>query len=210
MNYVYAGILFVGVIYASLMEYLLHRHIMHKPFKITINLFGFKRTIVLMYPFRQHTLVHHEMYDAGETYHCINPDQDIWTIPMAWWNGPVLILIASIPAMPFIALDWKMWLWFTIAIAGYYCLYESMHWAMHLKKRWLHFLRLFPVFRWLNGHHLLHHKYMWKNYNVVLPLWDLLCGTLQLRATKPFKQARDVLLPDVQPRTESRSAFLDL
>ncbi len=210
MNYVYAGIVFVGVIHASLMEYLLHRHVMHKPLRIRINIFGFKRTIVLMYPFRQHTHVHHEVFDFTATYHCINPDQDIWTIPMAWWNGPVLTLIASIPAMPFIALDWKIWLWFTMTIAGYYCTYELMHWAMHLKKRWLHFLRLFPFFRWLNGHHLLHHRYMWKNYNVVLPLWDLLCGTLQLRATKPFAQPVDVLMPDVQPRTERRSAFLDL
>jgi sterol desaturase/sphingolipid hydroxylase (fatty acid hydroxylase superfamily) len=69
---------------------------------------------------------------------------------------------------------------------------------MHLpRKRNLERSGLF--FR-LNGHHLLHHRYMRKNFNVVLPLADLCLGTLLLRSKAHFKQARGPSVPDVQPR----------
>ena len=56
------------------------------------------------------------------------------------------------------------------------------------------------VFYRLNGHHLLHHRYMHKNFNVVFPLADLLLGTLMPRAKTRFAQARGPSVPDVQPQ----------
>jgi sterol desaturase/sphingolipid hydroxylase (fatty acid hydroxylase superfamily) len=56
------------------------------------------------------------------------------------------------------------------------------------------------VFRRLNGHHLLHHRYMHRNFNVVFPLADLLFGTLLLRSKLRFAQALGPAVPDVQPR----------
>ena len=56
------------------------------------------------------------------------------------------------------------------------------------------------IFFRLNGHHLLHHRYMHKNFNVVLPLADLLLGTLLLRSKVRFPQARGESVPDVQPK----------
>ena len=55
------------------------------------------------------------------------------------------------------------------------------------------------IFR-LNGHHLLHHRYMGKNFNVVLPLADLCCCTLLLRSRVAFAQAQGPSVPDVQPK----------
>jgi sterol desaturase/sphingolipid hydroxylase (fatty acid hydroxylase superfamily) len=55
------------------------------------------------------------------------------------------------------------------------------------------------IFFRLNGHHLLHHRYINKNFNVVLPLADLCLGTLLLRSKVKFRQARSPV-PDVQPR----------
>ena len=52
----------------------------------------------------------------------------------------------------------------------------------------------------LNGHHLLHHRYMRKNFNVVLPLADLCLGTLLLRSKVCFAQATGATVPNVQPR----------
>lgn len=81
--------------------------------------------------------------------------------------------------------------------ASYYGAYEYLHWCMHLPKSrrversWL--------FYRLNGHHLLHHRYMGYNYNVVCPLADVLFGTLLLRAKFSFAQARGPAVPDVQP-----------
>jgi sterol desaturase/sphingolipid hydroxylase (fatty acid hydroxylase superfamily) len=68
---------------------------------------------------------------------------------------------------------------------------------MHLPKK-RHVERSGIFFR-LNGHHLLHHRYMRKNFNVVLPFADLCCGTLLMRSKVAFAQAQGQSVPDVQP-----------
>ena len=84
-----------------------------------------------------------------------------------------------------------------IAITGYYGTYEYIHWCMHLPKQrrvekpW--------VFRRLNGHHLLHHRYMHKNFNVVFPLADYCLGTHMVRSKTRFAQATGPSVPCVQP-----------
>jgi len=52
----------------------------------------------------------------------------------------------------------------------------------------------------LNGHHLLHHRYMNRNFNVVLPLADLFFGTLLARSKIRFAQPQGPPVPDVQLR----------
>jgi sterol desaturase/sphingolipid hydroxylase (fatty acid hydroxylase superfamily) len=130
--------------------------------------------------------------------------KDAKTIPMAWWNGPVLVAVGI---LPFIAAAW--WLghrWLLAgaapACAGYYGAYEYIHWCMHLPKK--RNVERTGIFFRLNGHHLLHHRYMRKNFNVVLPLADLFLGTLLLRSPMQFKQARGPSVPDVQPRVKLR------
>ncbi len=175
-----------AIVFASFFEWTLHRFVMHRPLG------------PLRFAFQAHALLHHHVFKADHTYHLVE-EKDKWTIPMAWWNGPVLVLICSTPftvpalfgAPPGIALGG------VLAIALYYGTYEYLHWCMHLPKNrrvekpWF--------FRRLNGHHLLHHRYMHKNYNVVLPLADLCLGTLLLRSKIPFPQARGAAVPDVQP-----------
>jgi hypothetical protein len=90
----------------------------------------------------------------------------------------------------------------SISCTLYYAAYEYMHWCMHLPKK-RHVERSWIFYR-LNGHHLLHHRYMHKNFNVVLPLADLLLGTLLLRSKVKFKQAEGPAVPDVQPREKVR------
>ena len=153
------------------------------------------------YPFEAHALIHHRVFRADETYHLINA-KDAKTIPMAWWNGPVLVAVGI---LPFVAVaGWIGHWWFLagglVACAGYYGTYEYIHWCMHLPRK--RNLERSGIFFRLNGHHLLHHRYMGKNFNVVLPLADLLLGTLLLRAPVHFKQARGPSVPDVQPRVK--------
>jgi sterol desaturase/sphingolipid hydroxylase (fatty acid hydroxylase superfamily) len=69
---------------------------------------------------------------------------------------------------------------------------------MHLPRK-RHVERSGIFFR-LNGHHLLHHRYMNRNFNVVLPLADLCFGTLLLRSKVHFKQASGPAVPNVQPK----------
>ncbi len=177
-------------LYASLFEWGLHRWFMHKPFP------GFD------YPFRTHALTHHRIFKADPTYHLAR-DEDKQTIPMAWWNGPVLITVGAFPflVISITAGAWWTFITSTVIFSLYYGAYEYLHWCMHLplpRRRLIERNRLF--FR-LNGHHLLHHRYMHRNFNVVLPLADLLFGTLLLRSPVRFAQARGVSVPDVQPRT---------
>jgi len=177
----------VAVIFASFFEWTLHRYIMHRP----LGKFD--------YPFRAHALVHHQTFKADHTYHLIH-EEDKHTIPMAWWNGPVLIASGMIP---FAIFAWFTGLWGVlcggfISASAYYGTYEYLHWCMHLPKK-RNIERSGIYFR-LNGHHLLHHRYMHKNFNVVLPFADLCLGTLLLRSKVHFKQAEGPSVPNVQPR----------
>jgi hypothetical protein len=176
-----------GFLFASFFEWTLHRFVMHKPVP------GFE------YPFRAHAVVHHHVFKSDHTYHLIH-EKDKWTIPMAWWNGPAIIAVGMIPVL---GLAWSFHRWDAAlgalgAFVVYFCAYEYMHWCMHLpkarrvEKSW--------VFYRLNGHHLLHHRYMHKNFNVVFPFADLCLGTLLLRSKIRFPQARGAAVPDVQPR----------
>jgi hypothetical protein len=181
-----AGLL-VGIVFGSFFEWTLHKYVMHRP----VGKFR--------YAFQAHAVVHHQVFKADHTYHLQN-ESDKETIPMAWWNGPVLILIGMIP---FAVISWMIGQWaFTLggllAFASYYATYEYLHWCMHLPKaRRVEKPRLFQR---INGHHLLHHRYMHKNFNVVLPLADLCLGTLMLRSKTHFAQAIGPAVPNVQPR----------
>jgi hypothetical protein len=195
MNHLAAALLwpaigFVGaVVYSSFFEWALHRYVMHRP------LGKFR------YPFEAHALIHHRVFRADHTYHLIH-DKDSMTIPMAWWNGPVLVALCGMPFVVAAALfgHWWMLAGAFSACAVYYGTYEYIHWCMHLPRR--RNLERSGIFFRLNGHHLLHHRYMGKNFNVVLPLADLFLGTLLLRSPVHFKQARGPAVPDVQPQVK--------
>lgn len=178
---------FAAIVFASFFEWTLHRYVMHRP----VGNFD--------YAFKAHAIVHHQIFKADHTYHLIH-DKDKRTIPMAWWNGPVLVACCQIPFViwSFFSGHWGLALGSTVACGAYYGAYEYMHWCMHLPKK-RNIERSGIYFR-LNGHHLLHHRYMHKNFNVVLPLADLLLGTLMLRSKVRFAQATGPAVPNVQPR----------
>ncbi len=180
-----------GIIFASFFEWVLHRYVMHRP----VGRF--------VYPFEAHAIVHHRTFKADHTYHLIH-EADKYTIPMAWWNGPVLVLCCQIPFLIASIMMGNYWLLpgSFISCSGYYAAYEYMHWCMHLPKR-RNLERSWIFFR-LNGHHLLHHRYMHKNFNVVLPLADLFTGTLMLRSKISFAQAQGAPVPNVQPRIKKK------
>ena len=180
--------LIVAVVFASFFEWTLHRYVMHRP----VGSFT--------YPYRSHALIHHRIFKSDHTYHLVHED-DKRTIPMAWWNGPVLVAVGMLPfgLVSLLSGQWGILVGATLACGSYYGAYEYMHWCMHLPRK-RHVERSGIFFR-LNGHHLLHHRYMGKNFNVVLPLADLCLGTLLLRSKIHFKQAEGPSVPNVQPKT---------
>ncbi len=187
MFYLFTAIF--AVIYTSLFEWMLHRYVMHRPF------LGFD------YAFKAHALTHHVIFKADKSYHLTN-DADKHTIPMAWWNCLILIPLSSLPSIP-ISLYLHSW-WISVitilTISLYYGTYEYIHWCMHLPKPTKRIFEAGWVFRKINGHHLLHHRYPNRNLNVVLPLADTILGTLLLRSPVKFAQATGPSVPDVQPK----------
>jgi hypothetical protein len=183
----------VGCIFASFFEWYLHRYIMHRP------LGKFR------YPYERHALIHHRIFKADHTYHLVH-EEDKLTIPMAWWNGPILIAASASPflVIAIISRKWGLACGAGMACICYYAAYEYIHWCMHLPKK--RYVERSGVFFRLNGHHLLHHRYMGKNFNVVCPLADLFLGTLLLRSKVHFRQATGQAVPNVQPKTLPRPA----
>ncbi len=174
-------------VFASFFEWALHRYLMHKPVG------------KLRYPFERHALIHHHIFRADHTYHLLH-EQDKHTIPMAWWNGPFLIALTQLPFVVAALLlgQWGFLCGSVFTSIAYYAAYEYIHWCMHLPRKRI--VERSGVFFRLNGHHLLHHRYMHKNFNVVLPLADLCFGTLLLRSKVQFKQAQGPTVPNVQPK----------
>ena len=176
-----------GVIYCSFFEWTLHRYVMHRP------------VWRFVYPFRAHAQVHHQTFRADNSYHLQQP-ADKSTVPMAWWNAPLLLVLHAPVAL---FAGWLVGRPVAIAIgalsalAAYYATYEYIHWCMHIPRR--RTIERSGLFFRLNGHHLLHHRYMGKNFNVVFPLADAVLGTLVLRSRVCFAQATGPSVPDVQP-----------
>jgi hypothetical protein len=151
------------------------------------------------YPFRAHAVTHHGIFKSDHTYHLQDPKFKR-TVPMAWWNAPVMWAI-HVPLMLTVQhfVGHPIFWGGIFAMMCYYGTYEYLHWCMHVPKQ--RNVERSGIFFRLNGHHLLHHRYMGKNLNVVLPLADLILGTLVIRSPIKFAQARGPTIPDLQPRT---------
>ncbi|MDB6174433.1 MAG: Fatty acid hydroxylase superfamily [Chthoniobacteraceae bacterium] len=157
------------------------------------------------YPFQAHAVVHHHTFKGDHTYHLSN-EADKHTIPMAWWNGPVLIVIITAPMalVSWITGIWALAFGALLSISFYYCVYEYLHWCMHLPKA--RRLERSFIFQKLNGHHILHHRYMHKNFNVILPIADFCLGTALWRSKIRFAQPQGPSVPNLQPRERGMDA----
>ena len=180
----------VGIVYCSFFEWMLHKYVMHRPVPF------------FRYPFQAHALTHHGKFKADDTYHLQN-EADKETVPMAWWNAPAIWAL-HVPLV--LGIQWlvgKPVFWGVMgAMIGYYAAYEYLHWCMHVPRK--RNIERSGIFFRLNGHHLLHHRYMGKNLNVVLPIFDTAFGTLLVRSPIRFAQARGPSVPDVQPREKKK------
>lgn len=194
--------LVAGLISASFYEWALHRYLLHRPF----SFFGTKFARLAAHWFKHHTRIHHMTFGFEASYH-LQHDHDKDIIDMRKW-APYVIMGGMIPYL--VAIPILYWLFefthgWTVLLTGlsisvcYYIAYEYLHWCMHLPKK--RQLEMSGLFRRLNGHHLIHHRHMGKNFNVVFPFADWCMRTLLLRATVQFKQPIHAAVPNVQPPT---------
>ena len=183
------AVVLVVIVQASFFEWIYHRYWLHRPW-------------LPPQMFTAHTLVHHQLCKHEDTFHVHDEEQEE-ALTFQWWGGPALIAVNLIP---WVGVWWPlrdaMSLSFFVVFLTtmvvtfflYYAAYEGFHYLMHRPSiAWIERSR---PFRFLERHHRIHHAEMGKNFNVVVPLADLVLGTLLLhdplapRTTSP--RAREV------------------
>ena len=179
---VLAGLV-AGIVQGSFFEWAFHRFWLHRPW-------------LPKDCFTTHTLVHHQLCKFEDTFHVTHEEQHE-ALHFAWWGGPTLIAIGL---APWVLLSWVLHasgvtlpyvaylVSFSVASVLYYIGYEGFHYLMH--KPMLPFIERSRVFQFLKRHHRIHHVHMNRNLNVLVPLADLVLGTLVTevpvaRATPP-------------------------
>jgi len=165
-----------------------------------------KKVNFFPYPYRAHAETHHQLMRADGSYHA-KDKKSIDKIDMAPWNGPVIILIGLIPFVSIAIVYWFLgftWITITMGVASavscsaYFYAYDILHHYMHdPRDRWV---ERTSWFKWLNGHHVLHHKYMGHNFNTVFPFADWCFDTLITEGKRSFDQVTGSAVPNVQPK----------
>jgi hypothetical protein len=161
----------LGIVQGSFFEWAFHRYWLHRPW-------------LPKDCFTTHTLVHHQLCKYEDTFH-VTHDEQHEALHFAWWGGPTLIAIGL---LPWVLLSWGLHasgvalpyvtylVSFGVASVLYYIGYEGFHYLMH--KPMLPFIERSRVFQFLKRHHRIHHVRMNRNLNVLVPLADLVLGTL--------------------------------
>lgn len=159
---------------ASVLEGLLHQFVLHTGQRKF--LFGW-----LYGAYHAHAIEHHPAY-REEQYHRPAPDHES-PISLGWYTLPITLALTS-------PLTYGVWVWLgpaagiavPVTLSLYYVMYEFLHWHMHFprpdgKPRWYH---AFPptkqLFEWFDKRHYIHHISDDRNFNVVLPVYDLVTG----------------------------------
>jgi hypothetical protein len=155
---------------ANFFEWVLHRHVMHRPSRFA--------------PFRavyqRHTLMHHQFFTDEEMRFAGSHDFRVTFFPpyalvtFVCMSTP-LALIAGWLFTPNVG-----WL-VMLSTTAMYLLYEFMHACCHVDENW--FVRNAPFVNTIRRHHTAHHNQsimMERNMNLTFPIMDWLFGTSDL------------------------------
>ena|SRR5690625_5013782 len=151
-------------------EWMLHRHVMHRPLK--------NRALRAIY--NRHTLQHHQFFTETEMRFAGQHD---WRVTFFPPYALVVFILMSIPGALF--LGWLLspnvgWL-VMCSTTGMYLLYEFMHFCCHVEEN--AFVRYCPFVNTIRRHHTAHHDQsimMERNMNLTFPISDWLFGTSDL------------------------------
>lgn len=162
------------LVLASVFEGMLHQFVLHTGQKKI--LFGW-----LYGAYHAHAIEHHPAY-RGDEYHQPAP-VDEQKISLGWYTLPLTLLATSpITAAVWLTLGQVCGIAVLVTISLYYVFYEFLHWHMHFPKkdgtpRWYHkYPPLKNLFDWFDKRHYVHHMIDDTNFNVVLPVYDLIVG----------------------------------
>ena len=169
----------LAFVFSNFVEWFAHRHFMHE------------RRFPLTMLFDRHTPIHHRVYRYGSMAIQSAREFRFVLMPAAGVLGIVLLAAPAALVTGLLTNANAGWL-FLMSSAVYVVGYELSHLAYHLPERSLVY-RL-PFLRAAREHHARHHipKLMQKrNFNVTIPLGDLVFGTLASRKLVERVTARE-------------------
>ncbi len=131
--------------------------------------------------FRIHTLEHHRFFNYEDFQPEDKRDYGFILFPPLLVVGYMLVLVPAFGAAFYFLVSPNVGFFVAGTGALYFFCYEVIHLASHLGDR-------FPVkwrwLQWMGEHHRIHHNtelMTTHNFNVVLPLYDALFGTLETK-----------------------------
>ena len=175
-------VLIPAFLLANLVEYLLHRFPLHRPYP------GLYK-----YTFVVHQEDHHHFY---------TDDLIVYDEPRDWiilFFHPALVIILAFGVMPFLYVTMKMVLspdLMYLMMAGavlYFIVYEVTHYICHLPDE--HWVLRIKYFKLMRKHHMIHHNLTMMtttNFNIVFPFWDWVFRTL----TFEYPEGKRASIPD--------------
>lgn len=163
-------------VFANFFEWTVHRFPMHRPLHPRIM-------------YRNHAQLHHVAFADGHME--IEHPRELWLIMMPWYTivmllvaaSPVAILAALLGGLPLAGV-------FYVGALSYFVFYETLHALYHLPPATLARLGLGPrgLFGRMQAHHAQHHelrRMAHVNFNVTVPLADVVLGTRERPAPRP-------------------------
>lgn len=151
--------------YLSFFEWTLHRYVLHSKF------------FLVSYPYRLHQEIHHGLFGHDETFHALDENMRSHITFVA--RDYILLTLVNAPI--YALAEWlcgrPIFFGCLAATLAYLQAFNSLHLAFHVPANsWLQRRRWFL---WLKKHHRIHHRRHDRNLNVVVPLADLMLGTME-------------------------------
>lgn len=156
----------VFVLFATLFEYLVHKYLLHR------------RTWFMKPAYEEHTLRHHAYFSHEAIEATQSADFERVLFPV--WGVALIQYGIVLPASFAIGYLFSPNAGFISLVVGamFFFMYETIHMITHLPEK--HKIFKIPGLYFLKEHHRAHHHYakMGKyNFNIVLPVWDVILGT---------------------------------
>ncbi len=155
----------------SFIEHQIHQHLMHRKSPLSVIVPNLNKV------FEHHAVLHHGYYYDIFDDEPVAPGKDKG-LRLNYFEGFLEALpIAAIIAI-FSLLGAAM---FFVVVMLHHFFWNKIHVEMHKPEK--RFFSDWPLYKRLARHHYLHHRHRDKNFNVVLPIADIVLGT-NARATR--------------------------
>ncbi len=158
----------IYIVFANFVEYMLHRYPMHHKQKGAEFLY-------------EHTTIHHAFFDKEMNY--IDKDRDLMSVFLpSLYASFIMVIISVISVLLGLIIGANEALFFAFIAMTYYLIYEIFHYSYHCKEDSI--FRCLPFRKKLGEYHILHHDSTLMsqyNFNITVPIFDILFGTLKKR-----------------------------